>query len=120
MRRSAILVLTLLAAGLAAASIAHTGQAAPVARFRTPDAGAACRLEALTLVCSSLGSAGSVALSAHRARVVRRMPWWDASVPVLRVWRHDGISCRLASGAILCRAGATALRITGAGFAVVS
>lgn len=120
MRRLTVLLTAVLTAAFAAALIAHAGAASPSAGFRSPDAGAACKLESGALVCSSLGSPGSVALSARGASVVSRLPWWDASVPVLRVWRRGGISCRLAGGAILCRSGHTALRVTGAGFAVVA
>jgi hypothetical protein len=73
------------------------------------------------LTCSSLGSPGSVALRAHGApTVVRELPWWDASTPVLHTFRHGGISCRLAGPAILCSSAGGAIRITGAGFAVVA
>jgi hypothetical protein len=92
-----------------------------VSSFRTPDAGAACRLEATTLVCSSLGSPGSVALGSRTgAEVVRRLPWWDAATPVVRHWSRDGIACRLAGDALLCTAGGSAVRVSGGGFAVAA
>jgi hypothetical protein len=53
-------------------------------------------------------------------RVVTRLPWWDASTPVLQSWHRGGISCRLAGNAILCRNGSTAIRMSAAGFAVTS
>jgi hypothetical protein len=72
-------------------------------------------------VCSSLGSPGSVELRGpNRAQVVSRLPWWDASTPVLHSWRRGAISCRLAGNAILCHNGSTAIRVTAAGFSVAS
>jgi hypothetical protein len=121
MRRLPILVVAVLAATVAAALIARAGAAGGSTAFRTPDAGAACRLAGPALVCSSLGSAGSVQLRGNGgARVVSRLPWWDASTPVLHRWHHGAISCRLAGNAILCRNGKTAIRVTAAGFAVAS
>jgi hypothetical protein len=119
MRRLPIVV-AVLAAVLAAALIAHAGAAGGSTAFRTPDAGAACKLAGPALVCSSLGSAGSVELRrSGGAHVVSRLPWWDASTPVLHHWHRGAISCRLAGKAILCRNGKTAIRVTSAGFAVV-
>jgi hypothetical protein len=118
MRRLPVLLVSVLAAALAVALIARAGAATPTA-FRTSDAGAACEVSGPSLVCSSLGSAGSVALRAQGgARVVDRAPWWDASTPVLHTWRRGAISCRLASRAILCRNESTAIRVTATGFAV--
>jgi hypothetical protein len=117
MRRLAVAAVVLVAT-LGAALVARAG-AGTATSFRTPDAGAACRLEAETLVCSSLGSPGSVALRPRAgAEVVARLPWWDASTPVVRRWSHDGIACRLAANALLCNAGSHAVRVTGSGFAV--
>jgi hypothetical protein len=119
-RRLRLLLVPLLALGLAAAIIAVAGSA-DGRSFRTPDAGAACRLSGTTLVCSSLGSEGSVALRPHaRARIVKRLPWWDARTPVLRRWSRDGISCRLSGRAILCHGGATTIRVDADGFALTS
>lgn len=116
--RIVLLLVAVLCAAAAATVVAHAGAAGDVTGFRTPDAGAACRLERATLVCSSLGSAGSVALGATRARVVRELPWWDASTPVLQRWNRAGTTCRLAGNAILCRNASVAVRVTGTGFAV--
>ena len=120
MRRLPFLLVPVLAAALAAALIAHAGSAGNTG-FRTPDAGAACKGAGLSLVCSSLGSPGSVELRGKGgARVVDRLPWWDASTPVLHSWHRGAISCRLAGAAILCRNGSTAIRVTAAGFSVAS
>jgi hypothetical protein len=121
MRRLPVLLLALLAIALCGALIAHASSTAP-ASFRTPDAAAACRLERQALVCSSLGAASSIALRPHGgAVVVDRLPWWDASTPVLHHWRHGTISCTLAGGAILCRNGkSAAIRFAASGFAVAS
>jgi hypothetical protein len=120
MRRLPVLLVAALAAALAAALIAHAGSAAGRS-FRTPDAGAACKAAGPSLVCSSLGSPGSVELRGRGgARIVDRLPWWDASTPVLHTWRRGAISCRLAGSAILCRNGSTAIRVTAAGFSVAS
>ena len=119
MRRLPVILVAVLAAALAAALIAHAGSAAGSTTFRTPDAGAACKVSGPSLVCSSLGSAGSVELRAKGgAQVVDRLPWWDASTPVLHTWKRGAISCKLAGGAILCRSTSTAIRVTAAGFAV--
>ena len=121
MRRLPVLLVAVLAAALVAALIARAGSAGGPA-FRTPDAGAACRFAAApSLVCSSLGSPGSVELRAKGgAAIVDRLPWWDASTPVLHRWHRGAVSCRLAGSAILCRNGKTALRVTAHGFAVAS
>jgi hypothetical protein len=120
MRRLPVLLLAVLAAALAAALIAHAGSSGGTA-FRAPDAGAACKIAGPSLVCSSLGSRGSVELREKRgAQVVGQLPWWDASTPVLHSWAHGAISCRLAGRAILCRNGSTAIRVTAAGFALAS
>ena len=120
MRRLPVLLLAVLAAALAAALIARAGSA-DATTFRTGDAGAACKLTGPALVCSSLGSPGSVELREHGgASVVDRLPWWDASTPVLHHWHHGAISCRLAGSAILCRNGRAAIRVTADGFAVAS
>jgi len=103
----------------ALALFARAGAAGDASHFRTPDAGAACRLERATLVCSSLGSAGSIALGGRGApSVVRELPWWDASTPVLHDWRHGVISCSLGGSAILCHNHGSAIRVDRAGFAV--
>jgi hypothetical protein len=121
MRRLPLLLIAALAVALAASLIARAGAAAGSATFRTPDAGAACKVAGPSLVCSSLGSPGSVELHGKGgAQVVSRLPWWDASTPVLHSWRRGAISCRLAGAAILCRNGSTAIRATAAGFAVAS
>jgi hypothetical protein len=117
-RRLPLFLTPVLAALLGSGLIAHAGADAPRA-FRTADAGAACRLAGPALVCSSLGSDGSVSLREDgRLRVVRTLPWWDASTPVVRRWTHDGISCRVLGNVILCRSGTAAVRVTGDGFAV--
>jgi hypothetical protein len=118
MRRLLVPLVAVLSVAFAAALIARSGAASSVPRFRTPDAGAACRLEGTALVCSSLGSPGSVALRAGRTAVVRQLPWWDASTRVLHAWRRGGVTCRLAGGAILCRTGAVAIRVAADGFSV--
>jgi len=108
-----------LVAALGAALVARAG-AGTVTSFRTPDAGAACRLQGRALVCSSLGSPGSVALRPRGVEVVKQLPWWDASTPVVRHWSHDGIACRLAGNVLLCTAGRTAVRVSGSGFSVAA
>lgn len=119
MPRLLVLLAALAFASATAVLVGRAGAAGDGTTFRTPDAAAACRLERTTLVCSSLGSRGSIALRARSgAAVVARLPWWDASTPVLRTWRRDGIACRLAARAILCRSGSTSVRVTGTGFAV--
>ena len=119
MRRLLVLFAAVLTVALAAALHARTSAATSAAGFRTPDAGAACRLEGAALLCTSLGSPGSVALPSHGApTVVRELPWWDASTPVLRTFHRRGISCRLAGAAILCRGAGAAVRVTRDGFAV--
>lgn len=118
MRRVSVIVLATLAASLTVVLIAHASPAASTS-FRTPDAGAACKLSGKALVCSSLGSRGSVRLlGTAGAQVVARLPWWDASTPVLHRWHRGAITCRLSGSAILCRNKTTAIRITAAGFAV--
>jgi hypothetical protein len=121
MRRLPVILIAALAVALAAALIARAGPAGSTPGFRTPDAGAACKAAGLSLVCSSLGSQGSVELRGKAgARVVDRLPWWDASTPVLHSWHRGATSCRLAGSAILCRNGSTAIRVTATGFAVAS
>ena len=118
-RLPAIVLATLVAAAAAAALLAHAGAAGQVTSFRTPDASAACKLEGSRLVCSSLGSSGSIALRVMGApRVVERLPWWDASTPVLRSWRHGRLACTLRGTAILCRNGPDRIRIERTGFSV--
>jgi hypothetical protein len=120
MRRLPLLLVPALAVALGAALIAHAG-AAGGSTFRTPDAGAACKGAGLSLVCSSLGTPGSVELRGRDgAQVVSRLPWWDASTPVLHRWHRGAISCHLAGTAILCRNGSTAIRVSAAGFSVAS
>jgi hypothetical protein len=118
MRRLAMLLLAVLAAALAPALIARAGSASGTG-FRTPDAAAACKVSGPSLVCSSLGSPGSVALRGKGgAHVVDQLPWWDASTPVLHRWNRGTITCRLAGSAILCRNGKTGIRVSASGFAV--
>jgi hypothetical protein len=118
MRSPILLLVALLAAAVGAALIAHAGAATTPPQFRSPDAGAACRLERGALICSSLGSTGSVALHARGSSVVHRLPWWDASTPVLHRFRHGSISCRLSGAAILCRNRSETIRVATDGFAV--
>ena len=109
----------LLLAAVAAALIAHAGHASAPAAFRTPDAGAACRAEGAGVVCSSLASPQSVRLrSGGDVELVKRLPWWDASTPVLHHWRRGAVSCTLVSGAMICGNGKTAIRVASDGFAV--
>jgi hypothetical protein len=118
MPRPLVLVIAL-AAIAGAALFARAGAAGDVTRFRTPDAGAACKLEGAALVCQSLGSEGSLALRATgQPKVVRRLPWWDASTPVLKRWHHSGIVCALKQKSIVCRNGETAISVSKQGFAV--
>ena len=120
MRRLLALPVAVLAAALAATLIARAG-AATSTRFRTPDAGAACRVEGAALTCSSLGSAGSISLRQRgAARVTRELPWWDAGTPVLHRFRRGALDCTLKSGAILCRNRSTAIRVDADGFAVAA
>lgn len=120
MRRLPVILVAALAVALAAALIARAGSTGSTS-FRTPDAGAACKVAGPSLVCSSLGSPGSVELRGRGgAQIVSRLPWWDASTPVLHRWHRGAISCRLAGSAILCRNGSTAIRVTAAGFSVAS
>lgn len=117
--RLLVVLTVVLGVAAAAALVARAPAASTVSSFRTPDAGAACRLEPGALVCSSLGSSGSVALPQRGgATVVDRLPWWDASTPVLHGWRHGELQCSLSGTAILCRNGDTAVRIAADGFAV--
>jgi hypothetical protein len=108
------------AAALSAFLLVHGGASAssPFA-FRTPDAGAACRAEGPALVCSTLRSTTSVRLG-RKAEIVDRLPWWDASTPVRRRWRHGSLSCRLLGQALLCSNGRTTIRFTAVGFAVAA
>jgi hypothetical protein len=118
-RRLLVLLAAVLTVALAAALHARTGAATASTGFRTPDAGAACRFEGTALHCTSLGSPGSVALPSRGApTIVRELPWWDASTPVLHTFHRRGISCRLAGAAILGRGAGAAVRVTGSGFAV--
>ena len=117
MRRPVVLLVAVLAA-VSAALIARAGAATSSPQFRTADAGAACKLERAALICSSLGSTGSVALHERGSSVVDRLPWWDASTPVLQRFRHGSISCRLSGAAILCRNGNQTIRVATDGFAV--
>jgi hypothetical protein len=122
-RRLPLIVLAaLIATAAAAALFARAGAAGEVTSFRTPHASAACKLEApRRLVCSSLGSTGSAAIRSEGApTVVQRLPWWDASTPVLHSWRHGRLACTLRGQAMLCRNGAVRIRIDGAGFSVGS
>jgi hypothetical protein len=119
MRRSVVLLVALITAVFAASLIARAGAAAPSTQFRTSDAGAACKLKRAALVCSTLGSPVSVAIQrSGSTRIVRTLPWWDASTPVLRTGHRGKIARRLAGSAILCRTRRGAIWITAAGFAV--
>ena len=114
------LLLGIVAAGAAAvALIARAGAAGDATRFRTPEAGAACRLERTALVCGSLASPASLVLRARGApTVVRRLPWWDASTRVLHHWTRNGITCDLRGAAIVCRNHGAALSVSRAGLTV--
>jgi hypothetical protein len=114
------LLVVIPAAALIAFLLVHPGASAssPFA-FRTPDAGAACRAEGTAIVCSTLASPASVRLG-RSAHVVRRLPWWDASTPVLHHWQYGSLSCNLLGQALLCGNGHTTIRFTGRGFAVAS
>lgn len=121
MRRLLALLVAVLAASLAATLISRAGAASNSTRFRTPDAAAACRVEGAALVCSSLASAGSVALkSAGGARIVSELPWWDAGTPVLRSFRRGAVTCALSRNGIVCRNGSSTIRVDADGFAVAS
>lgn len=121
MRRVAFIVLAVLAASLTAALIAHAGAAAPSGQFRTPDAGAACRVTGATVTCSTLASPGAVVLHPHGSpTVVSSLPWWDASTPVLHHFQHGAITCRLWNAAIVCNTRTTAVRVDGDGFSVAA
>jgi hypothetical protein len=120
LRRLPVILLAVLATALVAALIAHAGSTGGTT-FRTPDAGAACKVAGPSLVCSSLGSPGSVELRGKGgAEIVAQVPWWDASTPVLRSWHRGTTSCVLKGNAILCRNTSTAIRVTAHGFAVAS
>jgi len=111
----------LILAAVAAALIAHASHASPPAAFRTPDAGAACRAEGTAIVCSTLASPESVRLAGRSgAQLVKRLPWWDASTPVLHRWSHGTLSCTLVDGAAICRNGKTAIRVASDGFSVAA
>jgi hypothetical protein len=119
MHRLLLLLVAALTVSLGVALIARAGRAKASTEFRTPDAGAACRLEAAALVCSSLDSAGSVRLGANSLPVgTRELPWWDASTPVLHRFRHGAISCRLHGTTILCNNAHGAILVARDGFAV--
>jgi hypothetical protein len=119
MQRLFLLLAAVLTVSLGVALIAQAGATSAGTEFRTPDAGAACRLEASALVCSSLDSAGSVRLGATSTPVgTRELPWWDASTPVLHRFRHGGISCRLHGATILCNNAHGAILVARDGFAV--
>lgn len=117
-RRFAVLI-TLALAALCSALFARAGSAHDATSFRTPDAGAACRVVGPALVCSSLASEGSLALRSSGApRVARGLPWWDASTPVLKTFHRGAVSCHLAGNTLLCLNHDTAVSLTRAGFAV--
>src|SRR3954469_4429362 len=119
MRRRFLLIASVLTVSLGVALIARAGSTGAGTQFRTPDAGAACRLTASALECSSLSSAQSVVLPATGRPVgASELPWWDASTPVLHRWRHGTISCRLDGATIICRNGRAAVLAAGDGFAV--
>src|SRR4051794_3318904 len=109
MRRLLLVTVCAVAATSAGALYAHAGAASSTAEFRTANAGAACRVAGATLVCSSLGTTQSLALRPHASpALVQRLPWWDASTPVLTHWRRGDVSCSLARSAIVCRNGRAA------------
>jgi hypothetical protein len=111
----------LLLAAIAAALIAHAGHASAPAAFRTPDAGAACRAQGTAIVCSTLASPQSVRLRDRGGvQLVRRLPWWDGSTPVLHRWSRGALSCTLVHGAVICRNGGTAIRVAADGLSVAS
>lgn len=111
----------LLLAAVAAALIANAGHASAPAAFRTPDAGAACRVEGAAIVCSTLASVESVRLRGEGGvELVKRLPWWDASTPVLHRWSHGSVACALVHGAVICRNGKAAIRAASDGFSVAS
>jgi hypothetical protein len=121
MRRTVLLLVVLLTAALAAGLIARAGASTPTTQFRSPDAGAACKLERAALTCATLGSPVSVVLHPSGPPTnVNELPWWDASTPVLHTWHRSTISCRLAGSAILCRTNRGAIQITAAGFAAAA
>jgi hypothetical protein len=116
-RRLRLPLVTLLVLALAGGALIARAGSRGATEFRTPDAGAACRLSPRALICSSLGSTGSVALRRTAgARVVTTLPWWDAATPVVRRFRSGRISCRLSGDAIVCRNATAAIRVDGAGF----
>jgi hypothetical protein len=109
----------LLLVALAAALIARAGSASSPVAFRTPDAGAACRARGEAIVCSTLASRQSARLRANGgAELVQRLPWWDASTPVLRRWRHGTLTCTLVRSALICGNGRTSIRVAADGLAV--
>lgn len=108
-------------AAVVAALIAHASRASAPAAFRTPDAGAACRAEGAAIVCSTLASSQSVRLRDRGGvQLVKRLPWWDASTPVLHRWSHGTVACTLVRSAVICRNGTSAIRVATDGFAVAS
>jgi hypothetical protein len=118
-RRLRLPLVSLLAIALGGSALIARAHSSGATAFRTPDAAAACRLTRDALVCSSLGSSGSVALRRTAgARVVTTLPWWDAATPVVRRFRSGRISCRLSGEAIVCRNGTAAIRVDGSGFAL--
>jgi hypothetical protein len=118
--RHPVVLLVAVVAIVASALFARAVAARAPTSFRTPDAGAACRVKGPALVCSSLGSEGSLALrGAGAPRVTRVLPWWDASTPVLHTFHRGTISCELRKQAIVCRNRGATIRVDGAGFAVV-
>jgi hypothetical protein len=118
--RSVAVIAAILAAAVVVGLIARAGAASRVVAFRTPDAGAACRLEGTALVCSALESPGSVALRPRDVpRIVKRAPWWDASTPVVEHWRSGPLSCRLADTALICRNDRAGIRVTAGGFVLL-
>ena len=119
MRRRPVVLAIPLALIVVAVLYVRAGAAGGGTSFRTADAGAACRVEGPALVCGSLGADRSLELRAGRTpRVVPELPWWDASTPVLRRFTHGGIACSLRRRAIVCRSGATTIRVDRGGFAV--
>lgn len=118
MRRFLLLAI-LATALLISALFARAGSAGEARSFRTPDAGAACKVAGPAVVCSSLASPASLTLHGRGAPTVSRgLPWWDASTPVLKSFRRGAISCHLAGNTILCRNADGAISLTRDEFAV--
>jgi hypothetical protein len=94
MRRFSLPVLAVLAAACSAAFAWGGGHAAT--SFRLADASAACRVQGARLVCANLTARSGLSLPA------RGGPHAVDATPVLKRWRHDGLTCRADTGAIVC------------------